>query len=101
VDDICTLADVVIVNPIRANLISQATFSHGLVDSGSSGEGRILLQLLPNRHVSSSCHRGFFDVFTNSPTIFFINVLTWNGQQRAPEALLYWFCIPFTNKECQ
>lgn len=35
-------------------------FSWGGDDSSGLGEGRILLQLLPNGHVFSSCHRGFW-----------------------------------------
>lgn len=31
----------------------------------------------------------FLGVFTNSPTTSFIHVLTWRGQQRAPEALSF------------
>jgi hypothetical protein len=32
---------------------------------------------------------------------FSIDVITWHGQQRALKALLYWFYIPFIDKECQ
>jgi hypothetical protein len=35
------------------------SFSWGGDDSIGLGEGRILLQPLPNGHVFSSCHRGF------------------------------------------
>jgi hypothetical protein len=38
--------------------------------------------------------------FIKSPTTFFIDVLTWCGQQKVPEALVYQFCIPFINREC-
>ncbi len=39
------------------------------------------------------------DAFTNMPT-FFINVQTWDGQQRALHAFLYWCCIIFINIKC-
>ncbi len=36
----------------------------------------------------------------NMLTLFFIDVLTWCGQQRAPKAFLYWCNVPFINIEC-
>jgi hypothetical protein len=42
----------------------------------------------------------FFGVFSNNSTTFFINVLTWHGQQNAPKAL-HQCCVPFIDRECQ
>jgi len=52
---------------------------------------QICFSLLPQK---------FLGVFTNKPTTFFINVLTWCGQQKAPKALLYQCYVPFINKKC-
>jgi hypothetical protein len=41
------------------------------------------------------------DVFISKLTIFFINVLTWCGQQRVLETFFYQCYIHFINKECQ
>jgi len=39
--------------------------------------------------------------FINNPTTFFIDVLTWCGQQKVLKTLLYQFGIPFIDRECQ
>jgi hypothetical protein len=39
--------------------------------------------------------------FINNPTTFFIDVLTWCGQQKVLETLLYQFGTPFIDKKCQ
>jgi len=49
----------------------------------------------------SGNNHGGVGVFTNNPTTFFIDVLTWCGQQKASKALFYWYYIPFIEKECQ
>jgi hypothetical protein len=44
IDGICTLANVIITNPIQANLVSLVVFFlWGGCDSGNLGEGKILL----------------------------------------------------------
>jgi hypothetical protein len=43
----------------------------------------------------------FLGVFTKKLTTFFIDVLTWHGQQMAPKALFCHFYILFINKECR
>ncbi len=39
-------------------------------------------------------------VFTNSATTFFIDVLTWSGQQKAPETLFQQHCVSFIDRKC-
>jgi hypothetical protein len=67
IDGIHTLVDVIIVDFIRVDLVSQMVFSlGGGGDYGSLGERRTLLRLLCSRYVSSSCHKG---LWVSSPTI--------------------------------
>jgi hypothetical protein len=44
---------------------------------------------------------GFFGVFFKKSSIFFIDVLTWHGQQRASKAFFCHCYVPFTNRECR
>jgi hypothetical protein len=67
VDGIHTLVDVIIVDFIRVDLVSQMVFSlGGGGDYGSLGEGRTLLRLLCSGHVFSFFHKG---LWVSSPTI--------------------------------
>jgi hypothetical protein len=78
--------------------ISSNFFLWSGYDNGGSGEGKILLWPLPNKHVFSSHHKRFLNVFTNSSTTFFINVLTWHGWQKTLEAFFYWWCSFYRQK---
>jgi len=43
----------------------------------------------------------YLGAYINKEMIFFINVLTWHGQQKALMALLWWFYMLCINKECK
>jgi hypothetical protein len=96
VDDIHTLVDVIIINSIWANLVSQSTFSLGVATIVvAQGKERLYCNCYPTD--VSSCQ--FLDVFTCNLTTFFINVLTWHRQQKTSKAFLYQFCIPCINRD--
>ncbi len=97
VDGICTLANVVNVKPIRIDLVSWVTprgvvmittvqvkqgfyCNHYLMD---------MFFLLPQKVLG---------VFISNSTTFFIDMLTWHGQQRPLKALFYWCYIPLQIK---
>ncbi len=59
VDGVCTLANVVIINPTQIDLVSLVVFSCGVVVT-IPGKGWSLSRLVPNGHVSPSSYKGFW-----------------------------------------
>jgi hypothetical protein len=99
VDDICTLVDVVITNLIWINLVSQVTFSCGVVGTMST---QVKKGLYCNHYAIDKFFFLVIKVFGclyQQFDSFFINVLTWHGQQKALKFLLYRCYIHFINKE--
>jgi hypothetical protein len=100
-DGICTLVNVIIVDPIRTNLVSWVVLSHGVVATvvAQMKEGLYHNRYLVNMFLPLAIE--VFGCFHQQSNNLFINVLTWREQQKAPNALLYWFCILFIDKKCQ
>jgi hypothetical protein len=100
-DGICTLVNFIIVDPIRTNLVSWVVLSHGVVAAmvAQVKEGLYCNHDPANMFLPLAIE--VFGCFFKQSNNLFINVLTWREQQKAPNALLYWVCILFIDKECQ
>lgn len=99
-DGICTLDNVIIVDPIRTNLVSWVVLSHGVVVAMAAQvkEGLYRNHYPVNMFLPLTIE--VFGCFHQQSNNLFISVLTWCEQQKAPNTLLYWFCILFIDKKC-
>lgn len=100
VDGIHTLLNVIIVDLIWANLLSWMAFSYWvtmIMTTQVKEEFYCDYYLI---HIFLPLGIEVFGCLHNSLITFFINVLTWRGQQKASKALLYQCYIPFINKKC-
>lgn len=95
------IGDVIIIDPIQANLVSQVVFSHGVIAIVATQvkEGPYHDCYLANVFLLLAIE--IFGCLHLQFDSFFINVLTWYGQQRAPKAFIYWCCVPFIDKKCE
>jgi hypothetical protein len=70
-------------------------------NNGGSSKKKILSKSIPCKTCLSFSWLSFLGVYINKLIIFFIIMLAWHELQKAPKALLFWFCVHFTSKGCQ
>jgi len=92
IDGICTLADVIIVDPSQAYLVSWLVISCGVavIVTVQVKEGFYCDHYPTNMFLPLAIK--VLGVFTSSWTTFFNDVLTWHGQQKVTKALIYRCC---------
>jgi hypothetical protein len=100
IDSIRTLADVVIVDPIQTDLVSRVGFFHGVVMTMVVQVKEKLYHHCYPMDVFFPLIIKVFGCLHEQSNIFFVNGLTWRGQQKASEGLLYQCCIFFIDREC-
>jgi hypothetical protein len=97
-DGICTLVNVIIVDPTRINFVSWVDISHGVLAT-------IAAQMKEGIYCNCYPANMFFPLaievfgcFHQQSDNLFINVPTWHEQQKAPNTLFYWFCVLFIDR---
>jgi hypothetical protein len=102
VDDVQTLVDIIIINPILIDLVSHVALFHAVVMTiaARAKDGFYYNQYLLNMLFLLAISRSL-RVCINMLTIFFIDVLTWHAKQKALEALFFQFYIHFIGRRCQ
>lgn len=99
-NDTHTLADVVVIaDPMWLNLVACVAFIRG--DNKSLGERKSLSKATHRWHISTPCDKRPINVYISQQIASSGSAHTWHGWWKALVALLYQFCVVFTNKKFQ